>query len=527
MQFRFDTFVLDTAQFALFDCGRKVAVEPKAFKLLEYLIENHDRVVSRSELLDKVFGRRVVTDNALTVRIREVRMAVGDSAKEQKIISTVQGGGYRFVAKVNTVSHAAANLNVAVQEENAVAPDLPDLSTDGPTVAILPFEVIGDDERDAIVARGLVHDVTTRVARSRTMFVTARGTAFQFESGAHDVREIGVSLGVRYVVQGAVQISGNRMRVSIGLASTESGREVDSWQYNKSLGDVLVIQDELADLIVGSIETEIQKQEIQRSTLIPSSNLDAWSAYHRGLSHMYRFRMKECDHAETFFRRAIGLEPNVPRPYAGLSFVHYERAYLNLDDQREKSLRRAFDYAHEAIAIDPMDPMGHWANSRAQFLRGDLDAARNSIIESTDLNPSYATAQYFLGWISMQLGDHKFAVNRIDFSRRLSPYDPLIYGMLGVSSLSLALLGCHDEALERALKALEHPDMHYQAHAMVVVISAIVGDLQLADQSMRRVLAVKPDYDLTEFFKVYAFQNDDDIRRITENWKEVRRRARR
>jgi len=282
----------------------------------------------------------------------------------------------------------------------------------------------------------------------------------------------------------------------------------------------------LAELIVGSIETEIQKQEMQRSKLIPSSNLDAWSAYHRGLSHMYKFRMKECDHAEVFFRRAIDLEPNVPRPFAGMSFVNYERAYLNLDDDRENTLRRAFDYAREAIDVDPTDPMGHWAMSRALFLRGDLESARNSIAESTDLNPSYATAQYFLGWISMQLGDHAEGLERIDLSRRLSPFDPLIYGMLGVSAMSLVLLGRYDEALMRCEQAIDHPDLHYQAAAMGVVIFQMAGETELAIDSMRRVLAVKPLYDINEFFSVYAFQKDEDIRRISYAFEDIRRRVR-
>jgi TolB-like protein len=526
MQYRFGKCILDTAQFALFDGGCKVDVEPQVLKLLEYLIENRDRVVSRFELLDKVFGRRVVTDNALTVRIRAARTAVSDSATEQNIIATVQGGGYRFVASVNATSHVTAQFERRPEAESNVSGGMRHLATAEPAVAILPFEVIGDGQGDATIARGLVHDVTTRVARSRTMLVTARGTSFQFESGAHDVREISASLGVRYVVQGAVQISGNKIRVSIGLASAESGQEVGSWQYNKPLGDVLVMQDELAELIVSSIETEVQKQEMQRSTLIPSSNLDAWSAYHRGLSHMYRFRMKECDNAEVFFRRAIDLEPNVPRPYAGLSFVNYERAYLNMDDNRENSMRRAIDYANEAIAVDPMDPMGHWAMSRVQCLRGNLDAARMSISESTDLNPSYATAQYFLGWVAMQQGDHETGLERIDLSRRLSPYDPLIYGMLGVSAMSLVLMERHDEAMERARVAIKHPDMHYQAVAMGIVIYQMAGEFDLAIDALRKVLAVKPDYDINEFFSVYAFQKDEDIRRISHAFEDIKRRNR-
>lgn len=522
MQYRFESYVLDTAQFSLYNDGQKVDVEPQVLKLLEYLIANRDRVVSRFELLDKVFGRRIVTDNALTVRIRAVRQAVGDTAKAQVIIATILGGGYKFIAGVETTSHVSSQFNPST-EAAAASSGRPSLSVAQPTIAVLPFEVLGSGKADSIIARGLVHDVITRIARSRTMFVIARGTAFQFPSGENDVSEVGATLGVRYIVQGAVQISGNKIRVSIGLAKAETNQEIGSWQYDKRLDDVLVIQDEIANLVVAAIETEVQKHEMLRSTLMPSSNLDAWSAYHRGLSHMYRFKMKECDNAEIFFRRAIDLEPTVPRPYAGLSFVNYERAYLNLDNNRVNSLRHAFDYAQQALAVDPMDPMGHWSLSRAHFLDGNLEAARDSIVKATDLNPSYATAQYFLGWVAMQLGDHEFCLERIDLAQRLSPFDPLIYGMLGVSAMSLVLMGRHEEAIERCKKALGHPDMHYQAQAMGIVIFTMAGEYDMARRSLHDVLLVNPDYDISEFFSVYAFQKDEDVRRITQAFEEAKR----
>jgi TolB-like protein/tetratricopeptide (TPR) repeat protein len=522
MQYRFKSFVLDTAQFALYKDGQQINVEPQVFTLLKYLIENRDRVVSRTELLDKIFGRRIVTDNTLTVRIRALRRAVGDTAKAQAVIATIQGGGYQFISRVETTSHVSSRFersNEAGPSDSSPSP----LSVAQPSIAVLPFEVLGTDETDSIIARGLVHDVMTRIARSRTMFVIARGTAFQFPSGEQDVREVGARLGVRYLVQGAAQISRDKIRVSIGLANAETRQEVGSWQYDKKLGDVLVIQDEIANLVVAAIETEVQKQEVLRSTLLPSSNLDAWSAYHRGLGHMYHFRMKECDSAEMFFRRAIDLEPKVPRPYAGLSFVHYERAYLNLDKSRVNSLRRAFDYAQQALAIDPMDPMGHWALSRAHFLDHDLEAARESITFATDLNPSYATAQYFLGWVAMQLGDHETCLERIDLAVRLSPFDPLIYGMLGVSAMSLALMGRCEDAIERVDKVRDHPDMHYQAYAMGAIIFTMAGDHDSARSALQYVWSINPDYDIKEFFSVYAFQKDEDIRNISQAFEEARR----
>lgn len=526
MQYRFHNCVLDLAEFALYRDGDRVDLEPQVFRLLQYLLEHRDRVVPRGEIFDKVFAGRVVTDNALTVRIRAARAAVGDDAKTQQIIETVTGGGYRFVAPAEAVSHVAArsrnDSDRASEDELLLSSGL----SAEPTVVVLPFEVLGDDDLHKIIARGLVHDVTTRIARSRTMLVIDRGTAFQFEGKVQSVRELGVTLGVRYVAQGAVQISGHRIRISIGLASTESSTEVGSWQYDRELNDVLHIQDEIAALIVSEMELEVQRQEIKRSSLMPSTNLDAWATYHRGLGHMYRFRTRDCDKAEGFFRRAIDLESKLPRPYAGLSFVSYERAYLNLDGSRTRSLRKAIDYAEEAIALDPTDPMGHWALSRALFLTGDLDEAYREVSVSTDLNPSYATAQYFSGWVAMQLGDHENGLSRIELARALSPHDPLIYGMDGVSALILALLGRNDEAKHRAMRALKHPDVHYQALAFAMVIFSLIEEFELAQEMLKRVQAVKPGYDIKEFFSVYAFQKDEDVQRITSALNDIGRRLR-
>lgn len=236
---------------------------------------------------------------------------------------------------------------------------------------------------------------------------------------------------------------------------------------------------------------------------------------------MYRFRTKECDVAEKFFRRAVDLEPDVPRPYAGLSFVNYERAYLNLDMGRSGALRRAFEYAAQAISIDNTDPMGHWALSRAHSLDRNLQAAKESVDIATSLNPSYATAQYFRGWVAMLLGERDSCLERVDLARRLSPYDPLIYGMLGVSAINLALMGKFDEARSRAKEALLHPDMHHQAYAMTVAIFAVTGDHDIAQKLLERVRSVRPDYSLDDFFTVYAFQNQDDVRRIARAFSSV------
>ncbi len=521
MHYRFKNLVLDTARFSLVEGDQKVEIEPQVLRFLIYLIENRERVVSRDELLDKMFGQRVVTDNALTVRIRAARRAVGDTGREQRVIATIQGQGYRFVSKVEvTPSAAAAQADAVIAGNHTSA--LAQLSGQ-PSIAILPFEVFSGAVEHQTIAKGLTYDLITRVAYCRTMFVIARGSAFQFPSGQHDAREVGEKLGARYVCEGAVQVVGKRVRISVGLADTHRREELWVQQFDKPVADILDLQEEIANTIAASLEYEVQRNEMRLAALLPATNLDAWSAFHRGLDHMYRFRISECDAAENCFRQAIDLESGLARPHAGLSFVNYERAYLNLDDNRKKWLQKAFDQAHQAVDTDPLDPMGHWTLSRAHFLARDLDAARRAATEATELSPSYANAQYFLGWIGMQLGERELCEERIMLASRLSPQDPLIYGMRGVSAMNLALMGKSQEAVDRAKAALIHPDIHYQANAMCVAIYAVAGQPELAAEQLRKVRAVDPNYDVEDYFSVYAFQRNADIEEIRKGFLEAER----
>lgn len=361
MLYRFNDYLLDTARFQLLRKSRQIKVEPQVLRLLVHLIENRNRVVPRSELYTQLWGTRVVTDNALSARVKSARRAVGDTGLSQSTIQTVHGAGYRFVADVEISSHhstragskpAGADLDTCA--DNRHEHGEPSLAAKAqPSIVVLPFESIGADESSIVIARGLIHDVITRIARSRMMFIIARGTAFKFESGQHDVRTIGKKLGVRYVVQGAVQISGKKLKVSVALANSLTRQEIWSWQYDRKLDDFMLVQEEIADMIVGALEAEVQREEVHRSLLMPSSNLDAWSAYHRGLHHMYSFKPDNCDKAERFFRSSIDMEPNVPRPYAGLSFLSFQRVFLNFDRNRSGGIRKAFDYAVQSLTVDP------------------------------------------------------------------------------------------------------------------------------------------------------------------------------
>lgn len=523
MIYRFGQFVLDTSRFQLSRDGEAVPTEPRVLRLIAYLIENRDRAVSRTELLDRLWDSTDISDNSLSVSIRMARSTLGDAGRRQGMIRTLPRFGYRFVADVDaSAAKIFEGRGTTREEEPSSSLDSLDAELlSRPSIVVLPFLTIDEAPESNFLAQGLTHDVTTRIGRTRSLFVIARGTAFQFDSDQPDVCAIGKKLGVRYVVHGAVQRYGRKIRVTASLANTATREEIWSEYYERAIGDFAALQEELAGRIVGTLQSEVERSERLRSLLIPSTDLDAWAAYHRGCWHMYRFRPEDVGLAERFFRQSIDLEPTVPRPYAGMSFVCFERAFLGIDDNAATCIQGAFDYAQQALEIDPMDPMAHWAMSRAYLLQGELEASRKLLETAIDLNPSYAIAQYSLGWIGLQLGDNEMCVKRIDMARKLSPYDPLKFAMLGVYALNLALMGRTEEAVVIAKQGAAQPNAHYQALAFAALSHALDGQLRTGVGYLRRVRAIVPGYSSGDFFTVFQFRRGNDVDRIKRAFAEL------
>jgi TolB-like protein len=490
----------------LFRGDAEIRITPKSLAVLYELPKRSRQVVTKAQLFDTVWSDTVVSDAALSSCVRELREALGDDARNPRYIETMHRRGFRLRA-------------MAVAESDSAEDDM--LLSRRPSLIVLPFDNVSGGESAAILARGLTHDVITLVARSRTTLIIARGTAFRFTSGEQDVRYMSDRLGVRYVVQGAVQVSDRRLTLTAALADARTCEELWSQRYERRVDDWMLVQQELAELIVASVETEVQREEIRWALLLPSSNLDAWSAYHRGLSHMYKFRKDEWEQAEHWFSRSIEMEPGVSRAYAGLSFVHFERAFLNLGKDRAGQIHKALDYAQQGVALDARDPMAHWALSRAHLLRGELEESKGAVETSIMLNPSFAIAQYSRGWVGLQLGENQVCHDRIGFARRLSPFDPLKFAMLGVLGLNLALMGRTDEAIELARQSLRQANAHYLVTAFAAVTHAVSGQVEQAGRYLTRIRQVSPGFDADDFLTVFQFQRHRDRQRVSKAFRDM------
>ncbi len=218
---------------------------------------------------------------------------------------------------------------------------------------------------------------------------------------------------------------------------------------------------------------------------------------------MYRLTPQDYEQAEHFFRRSIELDPEAPRAYAGLSFIHWQRAFLELTKDRGSEEERALDFALESLSKDMTDPLGHWALGRAYLLKSELDQAVDELETTVKLNPSSAVGQYTLAYGLMQIGEAPRSNDIVAKARRLSPYDAMTFAMYAVRARNLAFLGRNPEAATFATRAARQPNSHYQVVAIAAFCNMLAGRTDTARQFYSQLLATRPGYGASDYLKAF------------------------
>jgi len=244
----FEDYVLDTGTRELRRGDAPVAIEPKAFDLLAYLIKNRQRVVSKDDLIAAVWDGRIVSDTALFTRINAARTAIGDSGEAQRLIKTLLRKGVRFVGVVREEQQPPANATNAATGTERPPPTL--ALPDRPSIAVLPLDNLSGDKGQDYFSDGITEDILTELSRFSELFVIARNSSFQYKGKAVDVRQVGRKLGVRYVLQGSIRREGGRVRISVQLADAVTGAQRWAERYDRQLDDVFAVQDEVAPTLV-------------------------------------------------------------------------------------------------------------------------------------------------------------------------------------------------------------------------------------------------------------------------------------
>ena len=416
------------------------------------------------------------------------------STREKVAVQTQPGPSLEIVsASLTEVRRFAADTKAAARRAS---------------IAVMPFvDRSSEADKRGGAADALAYDVITRLAKLRSMFVIAQGTTFALRDRAIGPEEAGRMLNVDYVVSGSVRRSGRKLSVSADLVETRTARIVWAEVFDEKMDDALDVLDEIGNRIVASIAHEIEMVERNRAILKPPNSLDAWEAHHRGLWHMYRFNKNDNERARQYFSQAVELDPTFARAYAGLSFAHFQNAFLGWKSAKPE-IDRAFEAAGKSLMVDDRDPAAHWAMGRALWLRGGQEQAVLELERAVDLSPNYASAHYTLAFVHSQSGDPHAAISFSDHSRQLSPFDPLLFAMLASRAISLARLGQFEEAAEWAQKAAARPNAHQHIMAIAAFTLGLAGRTGEANAYKARIHERVPDYAMADFLAAFRYSPD-------------------
>ena len=441
--FRFGEFELDIDRYELRRGSEVVKAEPRILEVLNYLIAHRDRVVTKEELLDTIWKDVHVSESALTTTIRDARRALSDSPSTPQWIRTIYGRGFRFVGDVN---------DGASVPPPAASPTAPSTQPAPPrSIAVLPFTDMSPGHDQSHFCDGMAEELINTLTRIQELRVISRAAAFDFRSD-DDVRELGRKLGVRHVLRGSVRKAENRLRITVHLVDTQSGHHVLSEKYDREVGDIFALQEEIAEKTARVLLGVLAESDRAAFRATPV-RIDAYEAHLRGRTFLMEPSPESFEAAVQMFESAIDFDPRYAPAHAGLADALAELYAIRGDDalrrRANEHARRAVELAPElaethisrghvltaeeryadaeeeldlAIAINPRSSEAHYRYGHVLVREGKLEAASAMFEQASILQPADFRPTLQLAWIYRALGRERparDAASRVEVLRAL------------------------------------------------------------------------------------------------------------
>ena len=463
-----------------------IALEPKTLALLRLLAENHERVLSKDEMIATVWGGRFVSDAAVSTVLKLVRKALGDDGTAQTYIRTVRGLGHRFVAPVRirapaTVAAAGPVIEPRAQEDKR------------PTLAVLPFSQMGLASGFATLGDGLPAEIISSLARLRWLRVIARESSFRFRGPDVDLGGLKDVLGAGFCLSGRVEQFANRLIINVDLADTRSGSLVWSEHFERPLDDIHAVRAEIVSAVIAALDLQIPLAEAALARQKPVEHLDAWGAYHLGLSHMYRFNRHDNALAAGLFKRATDLDPGFASAFAARSFTSQQSAAMHYTSDRDANLRAARAEAERSHALDPFDPAANMAMGRLHLFDGRPEDGVMWLDRAVDLSPSFAKGHYSRAFLNVLSGRPDQTRSGIGIAMGLSPLDPMLAPMRMIRGLSYVVEGDYAAAADNAIQSMRMARTHYLGLLVCVAVCHLAGKAEATRYWAAVLRDLRPD----------------------------------
>ena len=508
--YEFGDFRLDATKRLLLKDDEVVPLMPKAFDTLLYLVEHSGKVIERDELMTAIWADTIVEENNLTQNISSLRRLLGEKHGENQFIATVPGHGYKFVAAVRRVNEtetsatpelagstgSIGSIGTLTLESKATEPakarvtdvsvanrfwlialiaigvlglcsfavyrwrERRPLVAEAPIkiLAVLPFKPLVVEKRDEALELGMADTLISKLSNGEGMIVRPFGAIRGYNSWDQDSLKAGRELGVEAVLDGSIQTSGERIRVSARLFRTNDGKQLWAGQFDEKLTDIFAVQDSISERVAAALR--IQLGQKKRNT----ENVEAYDLYMRGQYHAQNLTRAETDKGIAYFQQAIQIDPNYARPHIGLSRA-YSALALTSGLPSGEVMPKAKAAALRAIDIDEALPEAHFALGFILFwYEWDWAAAETECLRALELDPNNADAHFAYAHVLSNSGRHEKALAEI---RRARELDPLSFVVNALEGQILFFAGKNDEALDRLKKTIDLNPHFWLAHLFI------------------------------------------------------------
>ncbi len=529
MIFAFDEWQLNTELFELRRGGVVRKVEPQVFDLLHFLVRNHERVVSKDEIVNAIWDGRIVSEATISTCLKAARQALDDDGRLQRMIRTVHGRGFRFVGDVRIATEDAPANEIAAEvpppdpplksspdlppRAELAAPELAEATGTNngaakPVIAVLPFDNLSGD-LDEYFADGLTEDIITNLSRFRELLVVGRTTTFQFKGQRLNLTRVCEELNAGYIVEGSVRRAGGRIRITAQLIDGISGIHIWADSYDRDMEDIFAVQDEVTRTIAARLGVSMQDVAFQRAMKKSPTELDAYDCVLR--ARRYTSMLSADIHAEArdLLERAVTLDPTSADAAALLANVYLAEHRVDANP-RPNPIERALEMAERAVRLDPQNAYARCWLAIVHFFKLENEAFEAEGNRALALNPNDPEILADLGHYFTFMGrfDRGYALSRR--AQELNPLHP------GWYHFSFARYFYHKRDYQEALAETRRIAMpHF--YWMHILVAACLGQLGHpdAEKSLAHAYKLKPSFSAYRELKKWN-PDPDDMEHIVE-----------
>ena len=503
MLLTFGEYELDRKLFRLFHNGQPCQLEPQVFDLLLYLIQHRDRVISRQELMDKLWQGKIISESTLSSRIKAVRKAIGDSGQAQNCIATLNRRGYRFIAHV-----------VESESKSLVPPGGLFQPQDKTSLAVLPFTHHHCSESIVWVADMFSEDISIQLARVPGFFVISRNSTAHYRGEKYDVSQVGQELGVNYVIEGSIREVGDSLRVSVQLSDALSAEVLWSDHTQIMMNKLDEFQDDIVHEIISRIEPELNRAELSALRLRRSVDLNAWSLYRKAHAILSIKGWSEESFAESanLLRQAISNEPSLAFAHAYLALILALGHLIGLINDKGCQ-EEAMTAAEMAVTLDNQDTdvLGFAGCAFADL--GEYQRGIGMMRRAVELDPSNAQAYAALGAALLRIGDAD-GINKLRYGIRISPKDSRLAVWGTMLARGLLSMGDVDEAIEVANYACRCDDKIFFPRLVLAVAQNTADNKEAARAALNDARRIRPKLDIKD---ISRFAMPEEIEKLKQS----------